>query len=467
MALDDLQASLIESNPADEAAAAASQVPFKRTGTTWTAVAHIITGVIGAGVLSLAWCVAQLGWILGPVCIICFALITVLSTFLMCDCYKHPDPIYGPTRNLSYMEAVRNYLGKNHQFISSIVVHESLYGNGIAYTITAAASVRAILKSNCYHREGHSAPCEYSDSVYMLMFGLVQILMSQIPDFHDMEWLSVVAAIMSFSYSSIGLGLGVGKVIENGTVKGSITGVASSSVPLKLWASFEALGDIAFAYPYSIIVLEIQNTLKSPPPENQTMKKASAIAIVMTTAFYLCCGCFGYAAFGDDTPGNLLTGFGFYEPFWLIDLANACVVLHLVGGYQIFSQPVFGTVERWASSKYPNSRFLNESYSLRLPFLSELRVNLFRICFRTVYVISTTAIAMLFPYFNSVLGVLGGLNFWPITIYFPIEMYLRQKKVRAWTRDWILLQLFSCFCLLVSVVGFIGSLEELVVAKTS
>ncbi|KAK4779269.1 hypothetical protein SAY86_006797 [Trapa natans] len=60
----------------------------------------------------------------------------------MCDCYKHPDPIYGPTRNLSYMEAVRNYLGKNHQFISSIVVHESLYGNGIAYTITAAASVR-------------------------------------------------------------------------------------------------------------------------------------------------------------------------------------------------------------------------------------------------------------------------------------------------------------------------------------
>jgi hypothetical protein len=47
----------------------------------------------------------------------------------------------------------------------------------------------------------------------MLLFGLIQIVMSQIPDFHNMEWLSIVAAIMSFTYSSIGLGLGFAKVI--------------------------------------------------------------------------------------------------------------------------------------------------------------------------------------------------------------------------------------------------------------
>ena len=79
----------------------------------------------------------------------------------------------------------------------------------------------------------------------------------------------------------------------------------------------------------------MQDTLKSPPPENKTMKRASMVAIFVTTFFYLCCGCFGYAAFGNDTPGNLLTGFGFYEPYWLIDFANACIVLHLVGGYQV------------------------------------------------------------------------------------------------------------------------------------
>lgn len=82
----------------------------------------------------------------------------------------------------------------------------------------------------------------------------------------------------------------------------------------------------------------MKDTLKSPPPESETMKKASTIAIAVTTIFYLLCGSFGYAAFGDDTPGNLLTGFGFYEPYWLIDLANACIVAHLLGGYQVPNQ---------------------------------------------------------------------------------------------------------------------------------
>ena len=81
----------------------------------------------------------------------------------------------------------------------------------------------------------------------------------------------------------------------------------------------------------------MKDTLRSPPPENKTMKKASMISIFVTTFFYLCCGCFGYAAFGNNTPGNLLTGFGFYEPYWLIDFASACIVLHLVGGYQVRS----------------------------------------------------------------------------------------------------------------------------------
>ncbi|GKD86733.1 probable amino acid permease 7, partial [Tanacetum coccineum] len=194
--------------------------------------------------------------------------------------------------------------------------------------------MRAILKSNCYHEEGHDAVCKYPDSIYMLLFGLVRTFMSQIPNFHGMTWLSVVAAIMSFAYSTISLGLGFAKVIVNGEIMGSIGGVPAASAVDKVWLVFQGLGDIAFAYPYSIILLEIQDTLKSPPSETTTMKKASRSAIVITTVFYLLCGSFGYAAFGNNTPGNLLTGFGFYEPYWLVDLANACVIIHLVGGYQ-------------------------------------------------------------------------------------------------------------------------------------
>uniref|UniRef100_A0A5B7AZ72 Putative amino acid permease 7 isoform X1 n=1 Tax=Davidia involucrata TaxID=16924 RepID=A0A5B7AZ72_DAVIN len=441
--------------------------PFKRSGTIWTAMAHIITGVIGAGVLSLAWSMAQLGWVAGPLTMVVFAAITVLSTNLLCNCYKSPDPECGPTRNRSYLEAVKLYLGENSKRWCGVFVQESLYGCGIAYTITSSASIKAIQKANCYHREGHEAPCEYGDTIYMLLFGVIQIVMSQIPDFHNMAWLSAVAAIMSFSYSFIGMALGFAKVIENRKIEGSIVGVPAGSLVQKLWLGFQALGDIAFAYPYSVILLEIQDTLKSPPPENQTMKKASMSAILITTSFYLCCGCFGYAAFGNDTPGNLLTGFGFYEPYWLIDFANACIVLHLVGGYQVYSQPVFASVERWFAEKFPDSGFVNNFYAFKLPLLPAFQLNPFRLCFRTAYVISTTGLAMIFPYFNQVLGVLGALNFWPLTIYFPVEMYFVQRKIGAWTRKWIVFQTFSIVCLLVSIVALIGSIEGLVSAKLS
>ncbi|KAM2046976.1 hypothetical protein ACFX1T_005699 [Malus domestica] len=438
-----------------------------RTGTLWSCVAHIITAVIGAGVLSLAWSTAHLGWIGGPVSLLCFAIVTYNSSFLISDCYRSPDPITG-TRNKSYMDAVKvNLNSRKKTWFCGLLLYFSLFGTDIAYVITTATSMRAIQRSNCYHKEGHEASCEYGTSLYMLLFGLVQIVMSQIPDFHNMEWLSVIAAIMSFTYSFIGLGLGFAKVIENGKIQGSLTGVPTSNVADKLWLTFQALGDIAFAYPYSIIVLEIQDTLKSPPPENQTMKKASMIAIFVTTFFYLCCGCFGYAAFGDDTPGNLLTGFGFYEPYWLIDFANACIVLHLVGGYQIFSQPVFAVAERWSRKKYPSSGFVNNFYSIKVPLLPRFQVNPFRLCFRTVYVVSTTAIAMVFPYFNQVLGVLGALNFWPLAIYFPVEMYFVQKKIGAWTKTWVVLRTFSIACFLVTVVGVIGSVEGLISAKLS
>ncbi|KAH6795570.1 hypothetical protein C2S51_036556 [Perilla frutescens var. frutescens] len=444
-----------------------SHASVTRTGTVWTAIAHIITGVIGSGVLSLAWSVAQLGWIAGPISMVVFGIITIISSSILCDCYRYPHPEMGHIRNRSYAEAVRSYLGKKSMWVVGVFLQESYYGFGIAYTITSAISMRAILQSNCYHKEGHDAPCEYGDSLFMLLFGAVQVVFSQIPDFHNMEVLSIIAAVMSFAYTFIGLGLGFAKVIENGKIKGDLHGVTTSTVVQKVWLSSQAFGDIAFAFNYNIILLNIQDTLKSPPQENKTMKRASSTSILITTFFFLCCGCFGYAAFGNEAPGNLLTGFGFYEPYWLVDIANVCIVLHLIGGYQIYSQPLFEVAERQIAKRHPTSGFVNNEYVVKHPLLPHFKLNLLRLCFRTAYVASTTCLAILFPYFNEVLGVLGAFNFWPLAIYFPVEMYLVQNKVRAWTGTWIILQAFRVFCLLCTILALIGSVEGLITNKFS
>ncbi|KAL5995632.1 Amino acid permease 3 [Asimina triloba] len=123
----------------------------------------------------------------------------------------------------------------------------------------------------------------------------------------------------------------------------------------KLLRSLQSPGDIAFAYSYAIIPVEIQDTLKSPPAENKTMERATATSIAVTAVFYLLCGCMGYAAFGDNAPGNLLTGFGFYDPYWLLDIANVAIVVRLVGAYQVYCQPLVAFVEKWTAKKWPKA----------------------------------------------------------------------------------------------------------------
>lgn len=82
------------------------------------------------------------------------------------------------------------------------------------FVIVYAICRRAIQRANCYHRYGHDAPCSVGgDGYYMLLFGLAQVVLSQIPGFREMTGLSVFAAVMSFFYSFVGVGLGVAKVI--------------------------------------------------------------------------------------------------------------------------------------------------------------------------------------------------------------------------------------------------------------
>lgn len=435
----------------------------KRTGTLVTASAHIITAVIGSGVLSLAWAIAQLGWVAGPAVLIAFSVITYFTSTMLADCYRAPDPVTGK-RNYTYMDVVRAYLGGRKVQLCGLAQYGNLIGVTIGYTITASISMVAVKRSNCFHKNGHEAKCYISNYPFMIIFACIQIILSQIPNFHKLSWLSILAAIMSFAYSLIGLGLSIAKVV-GGHGRTSLTGVTVGvdvSGSEKIWRTFQAIGDIAFAYAYSTVLIEIQDTLKSSPPENKVMKKASLAGVSTTTFFYVLCGCVGYAAFGNDAPGNFLTGFGFYEPFWLIDFANVCIAIHLIGAYQVFAQPIFGFVEKKCRTRWAESNFITEEYAVNIPFVGAYYINFFRLIWRTLYVIITALVAMIFPFFNDFLGLIGAASFYPLTVYFPIEMYISQAKIKRCSVKWVWLKVLSWSCLVVSLVAAAGSIQGLI-----
>lgn len=77
--------------------------------------------MIGCGVLALSWSIAQLGWVGGPVAMVCFAFVTYISAFLLSHCYRSPD-LEKRQRNYTCMDAVRTHLGSCCPFSN----HEAL-----------------------------------------------------------------------------------------------------------------------------------------------------------------------------------------------------------------------------------------------------------------------------------------------------------------------------------------------------
>ncbi|XP_068320722.1 amino acid permease 3-like [Pyrus communis] len=380
---------------------------------------------------------AQLGWIAGPVVMVMLSIAT--SRFLL--------------SGSRHWEEKLHLLGccKLGVKMCGFIQQLTLFGATIGYTVTASISLVAIKRSNCFHNSGGKDPCHTSYYPYLLAFGISEITLSQIPNFDKLSWLSTVAAVMSFTYSGIGLAPGVAKV-----------------------AGTHSFLYYCYVEWRNVLAVTRRDTVKSPPLEMKTMKKATRFSLAVTSIFYILCGCTGHAAFGGIAPGNLLTDKGLSNPFWLIDIANAAIVIHLVGAYQVFAQPIFALVEKTAAKSFPNSQFITKDIKIPIPGFGSYNLSLSKLVWMTFFVILTTVISMILPFFNDVVGFLGALGYWPLTVYFPAEMYIAQKKIAEWSMRWICLQILSLFVLAValsaaagSVIGVVHDLKVYRLLKTN
>lgn len=129
---------------------------------------------------------------------------------------------------------------------------------------------------------------------------------------------------------------------------------------------------------------------------------------------------------------------------------------------QVFVQPVFVLVENWCRARWPHSNFIAKEYYVNLPLVGTFRMNMFRLIWRTAFVTFSTVMAILLPFFNSIVGLIGAFSFWPLTVYFPVEMYMKQAKVPRFSLVWFALKLLSGFCLIVTLVAIAGSVEGII-----
>lgn len=139
-------------------------------------------------------------------------------------------------------------MGRRGEIIIGIVQLGNLALTAMAYQVTAGKTLRAIAHSLCgighvdpADRAADSPICFDTYWVYVLVFGGIQLLLSQIPSLENLASASVVGAFASFGYSLIALGLN--GVNLSKPWLGSAWGQSTT-----VWADLNAVGNILFAF---------------------------------------------------------------------------------------------------------------------------------------------------------------------------------------------------------------------------
>ncbi|XP_061354006.1 lysine histidine transporter 1-like isoform X2 [Gastrolobium bilobum] len=414
-------------------------ITSSRNAKWYYAAFHNVTAMVGAGVLSLPSAMSNLGWGPGVVILVLSWIITLYTLWQMVQMHE----MVPGKRFDRYHELGQHAFGDKLGLW--IVVPQQLIcevGVDIVYMVTGGKSLQKIHDLVC--NDKHCKPMK--TSYFIMIFASVHFVLAHLPNFNAIAGVSLAAAVMSLSYSTIAWTASVHKGVQENVQYG----YRATTTPGTVFGFLSALGDVAFAYAGHNVVLEIQATIPSTSekPSKGPMWKGVLIAYIVVAICYFPVALIGYWMFGNDVADNILISLN--KPTWLIVAANMFVVIHVIGSYQLYAMPVFDMIETVMVKKW---RF------------KPTRV--LRFVVRTVYVAFTMFMGITFPFFGALLGFFGGLAFAPTTYFLPCIMWLTIYKPRKFSISWITNWICIILGVLLMVLSPIGGLRQIILnAKT-
>ncbi|GMY13167.1 lysine histidine transporter 1-like [Fagus crenata] len=413
-------------------------ITSSRNAKWWYSAFHNVTAMVGAGVLSLPYAMANLGWGPGVVILVLSWVITLYTLWQMVEMHE----MVPGKRFDRYHELGQQAFGEKLGLW--IVVPQQLIcevGVDIVYMVTGGKSLQKVHNLVCKNN------CKSIKTTYFIMiFASVHFVLSHLPNFNSISGVSLAAAVMSLSYSTIAWTASVHKGVQPEVEYG----YKASSTSGTVFNFFTALGDVAFAYAGHNVVLEIQATIPSTPekPSKGQMWKGVVVAYIVVALCYFPVALIGYYVFGNNVEDDILISLE--KPTWLIVAANLFVVIHVIGSYQIYAMPVFDMIETVLVRK------LHFRPTITLRFIS-----------RNIYVAFTMFVAITFPFFGGLLGFFGGFAFAPTTYFLPCIMWLAIYKPKKFSLSWCTNWICIILGLLLMILSPIGGLRNIILqAKT-
>ncbi|XP_021299686.1 lysine histidine transporter-like 6 isoform X1 [Herrania umbratica] len=419
----------------------------------WYSTFHTVTAMIGAGVLSLPYAMAYLGWGPGTMVLVlswCMTLNTMWQMIQLHECVPG-------TRFDRYIDLGRYAFGP--KLGGWIVLPQQLVvqvGCDIVYMVTGGKCLKKFMEIAC------SSCTQLRQSYWILIFGGIHFFLSQLPNFNSVAGVSLAAAIMSLSYSTIAWA----GSLSHGQIDNVSYEYKNTSPTDFMFRVFNALGQISFAFAGHAVALEIQATIPSTPerPSKIPMWKGAVGAYFINAICYFPVAMIGYWAFGQDVDDNVLMALK--KPAWLIASANLMVVVHVIGSYQVYAMPVFDLLERMIMKRlnFP------PGIALRLITRSGYVDSNFNYCLLMIetclpvgiLAAFTLFVGVTFPFFGDLLGFFGGFGFAPTSYFLPSIIWLIIKKPKRFGLKWF--TNWSCIFigLFIMMASAIGGLRNII-----
>ncbi|KAJ4954297.1 hypothetical protein NE237_011080 [Protea cynaroides] len=412
-------------------------ISAERNAKWWYSAFHNVTAMVGAGVLSLPYAMTELGWGPGVVILILSWIITFFTLWQMVEMHEMvPGKRFDRYHELgqyAFGEKLGLWIVVPQQLICEV-------GVDIVFMVTGGTSLQKFY--NTVSPNGKNIKLTY----FIMIFSSCHFVLSFLPNFNSISVISLAAAVMSLSYSTIAwtasLAMGVQQDVQYG--------YTATTTPGTVFNFLSALGNVAFAYGGHNVVLEIQATIPSTPdnPSKKPMWRGVVLAYIIVAICYFPVAFIGYWMFGSAVQSDILLSLS--KPTWLIAVANMFVVIHVIGSYQIYAMPVFDMIESTLVKK------LHFKPTFRLRFIT-----------RTSYVALTMFIAMTFPFFGALLGFFGGFAFAPTTYYLPCIIWLAIYKPKIFSLSWTINWICIILGVLLTILAPIGGLRQIIVEAST
>ncbi|KAJ9159841.1 hypothetical protein P3X46_025305 [Hevea brasiliensis] len=401
---------------------------------------HLTTSIVAPALLSLPYALSLLGWFAGVVCLTIGALVTFYSYNLLSLVLEHHAQL--GHRQLRFRDMAKDILGPGWgKYFVGPIQFGVCYGAVIAGVLLGGQSLKFIYLLSTSH-----GTMELYQ--FVTIFGILMLVLAQIPSFHSLRHINLVSLILSLAYSACAM---AGSIYighsKNAQAKDYSINERGWN---RLFGSLNAISIIATTYGNGIIP-EIQATIAAPAKGKMFKGLLVCYAVVATTFFSVAIS--GYWAFGNQAKGTVLMNFMPDDkpllPFWVLLMTNVFTLLQVAAVTVVYLQPTNEVLEQ----KLADAKIDQFSIRNMVP----------RLIFRSLSVVIATTIAAMFPFFGDLNAVIGAFGFIPLDFILPVVFYnvtFRPSKqgLMFWGNTLVAI-IFSAL----GVLGTISSIRQIVI----